>query len=98
MTELGRHLSPADVEALLARSPGGQGFRWKEVPAGAATAVWAATAPELEGKGGIYLEDSQIAQPKRVETEPSGYAAHAVDPAAAARLWAVSEETLGERF
>ena len=30
---------------------------------GAATSVWAATAPELAGRGGIYLENCQVAEP-----------------------------------
>ena len=53
----------------------------KTIPAGAATSVWAATAPELAGSGGLYLADCGIAEP----------AAWAVDPDAAARLWALSE-------
>lgn len=32
----------------------------KTVEQGAATSVWAAIAPELEGRGGLYLEDCQI--------------------------------------
>jgi hypothetical protein len=35
----------------------------KSVPQGAATTVWAAVASELEGKGGLYLDDCQIAGP-----------------------------------
>jgi hypothetical protein len=68
------------------------------VEAGAATTLYAATAPELVGRGGLYLEDCGIAEPMASETARSGYAAHAVDPQAAARLWSVSEELVGERF
>ena len=97
MTELGRHLSPEDIEELQSRAPSGN-FVWKPVPAGAATSVWAATAPELGGQGGIYLEDCHVARPRRSEDDDEGYQAWAVDPDAAARLWRVSEETLGESF
>ncbi|MFT5482023.1 MAG: NAD(P)-dependent dehydrogenase (short-subunit alcohol dehydrogenase family) [Halieaceae bacterium] len=51
---------------------------------GAATQVYVATAPALEGVSGAYFEDCN---PVRV----SG-AHHMDDPAMAARLWAVSEE------
>jgi hypothetical protein len=55
------------------------------------------TAPELTGRGALYLEDCQISG----TTPPPGSLgaeAWALDPEAAQRLWSVSEETLGERF
>jgi len=98
MTNLGRHLEKADIEELMSRVPGGQEFQWKTVESGAATSVWAATAPELDGHGGIYLEDCQIAKPKVTDDQDGGYAAHAVDPESAKRLWALSERLVGESF
>jgi len=98
MTNLGRHLQKADIEELMSRVPGGQEFHWKTVESGAATSVWAATAPELAGHGGIYLEDCQIAKPKLSDEQDGGYAAYAVDPESAKRLWALSEQLLGESF
>jgi len=98
MTELARHLTPDDIKELMERTPGDGGLEFKQVEAGAATSVYAATAPELEGRGGLYLEDCQIGEVKASETETSGYAPHAFDAEAAARLWQVSEEHLGERF
>lgn len=98
VTELGRHLTPEDVAELRARASGGSGFRWKSVEAGAATSVWAASAPELEGRGGLYLEDCGVARPKTADDAPSGYAAWALDPAAATRLWELSESMVGQRF
>lgn len=50
---------------------------------GAATTIWAATSPELEGLGGLHLEESAIAGP--------------IDATEAERLWAVSEELTGVR-
>jgi len=98
VTELGRHLSSEDIAALQARSPGGQGFHWKPVPAGAATGVWAATAPELEDRGGLYLEDCGIAAPKAARDQLTGYEPYVLDPEAAAHLWALSEEMVGQTF
>jgi len=98
MTELARHLTPDDIRELMARSPGDDGFRWKSVEAGAATSVFAATAPELEGQGGLYLEDCRIGELDEDEGSSSGYMPHAVDGDAAVRLWEVSQELLGERF
>jgi NAD(P)-dependent dehydrogenase (short-subunit alcohol dehydrogenase family) len=98
MTNLGRHLQKQDIEELMSRAPGGQGIQWKTVEQGAATSVWAATAPELAGHGGIYLEDCQIAKPKQSDDQDGGFADYAVDPESAERLWALSEELLGERF
>jgi NAD(P)-dependent dehydrogenase (short-subunit alcohol dehydrogenase family) len=97
VTELGRHLTPDDIKELMSRAPGGK-MEWKTPEQGAATSVWAATAPELEGKGGLYLDDCQIARERTSPDDPSGYEPYARDPAAARRLWTVSEELVGETF
>jgi NAD(P)-dependent dehydrogenase (short-subunit alcohol dehydrogenase family) len=97
MTELARHLQPADIETLSSRAPSG-GLRFKPVEAGAATSVWAATARELEGRGGLYLEDCGIARPASESGGEGGYEAWAVDPESARRLWRLSEELVGETF
>jgi NAD(P)-dependent dehydrogenase (short-subunit alcohol dehydrogenase family) len=96
VTELGRHLEQADVEALTARA-GDMPTSFKSIPAGAATSTWAATSAELEGRGGLYLEDCHIAE---VTDAPggNGVASYAVDPAAAERLWTLSEELVDQRF
>ena len=93
MTELSRHLSDADLTALASRVPAG-GLTLKDVSAGAATTVWAATSPDLEGRGGLYLEDCHIADVTPGDGS-GGYAPYAVDPAAAERLWAWSEAEVG---
>jgi NAD(P)-dependent dehydrogenase (short-subunit alcohol dehydrogenase family) len=97
MTDLARHLSQQDIADLMARTPGG-GLQFKTVPAGAATTVWAATAPELADRGGLYLEDCQIGVPTEGEEQLTGYQRYAVDPVAARRLWAASEAMVGETF
>ena len=73
-------------------------MRWKQPEQGAATSVWAATAPELAGRGGLYLEDCHVAGPSQDINASSGYAPWALDAAGAERLWSVSEEMVGTRF
>ena len=96
-TELGRHLVPDDVKDMLERVPGGQ-LQYKTIGAGAATSVWAATAPELAEVGGRYLEDCHVAEIRSGGDSPDGVEAYAVDSDSARRLWQVSEEMLGEHF
>ena len=69
------------------------GFKTPE--AGAATEVWAATSPQLAGRGGLYLEDCEVAEARRRDPARRGVRDYAVDPEAAARLWAVSAERTG---
>jgi hypothetical protein len=96
-TDLARHLVPEDYEHLRKRAPGGK-MRVKSVEAGAATSLFAATAPELEGRGGLYLEDCHVAQVNDAEGATEGVRSYALDPAIAKRLWSVSEAMLGQRF
>ncbi|WP_428263044.1 oxidoreductase [Haliangium sp.] len=97
VTELQRHLSQEDIDELIRNAPGGD-LRLKSIPAGAATSVYAATAPELEGRGGLYLEDCAVAERNEEEGMTSGVRSYALDPDAAQRLWSASEELLGQRF
>ena len=59
MTELSRHLQPDDF-AEMGSSMKDSGIVMKSLESGAATQVWAITAPELEGRGGLYREDCQM--------------------------------------
>jgi len=70
------------------------GFKTPEQ--GAATQVWAATSPQLDGLGGVYCEDCDIAElaPDGLEFT-GGVRSYAVDPEQAARLWALSAELTG---
>jgi NAD(P)-dependent dehydrogenase (short-subunit alcohol dehydrogenase family) len=57
----------------------------------AATTIWAATAPELTGRGGLVLEDCAEALPVGPDTHTwSGYDASVADPATARALWEYS--------
>jgi NAD(P)-dependent dehydrogenase (short-subunit alcohol dehydrogenase family) len=95
MTDLARHLGPDDFAAVQQRSPDELVF--KTVPAGAATSVYAATAPELDGQGGCYLEDCHVAPIDDTSTS-QGVRSFALDPVAAQRLWAISEEAVAAHF
>jgi NAD(P)-dependent dehydrogenase (short-subunit alcohol dehydrogenase family) len=95
VTELGRHLDRSDIEALQSRA-GEQQQQFKSIPAGAATSVWAATSPDLDGRGGLYLEDCQPGQPEQGGS--GGYSEYALDTQAAEALWRLSEELVGESF
>jgi len=97
MTDLARHLVREDYELLRSRQPGGQ-LRLKPVEAGAATAVYAATAPELEGRGALYLEDCRVAETNDDPEASGGVRSYALDAEAAKRLWTLSEEMVGRSF
>lgn len=63
----------------------------------AATSVWAATAPELEGRGGLVLEDCGEALPVGPDTHPwMGYDASIADPENARALWEHSLDLIRE--
>jgi NAD(P)-dependent dehydrogenase (short-subunit alcohol dehydrogenase family) len=94
-TNLGRHMTPEMIAALMARvTTGDSSFAWKTIPQGAATSCWAATAPELEGKGGVYCEDCHVAAVDDVSST-GGVRSYALDSVTADRLWRLSEELTG---
>ncbi|WP_327653715.1 oxidoreductase [Streptomyces sp. NBC_00483] len=73
----------------------GDGF--KTPSQGAATGLWAATSPLLAHRGGLYLEDCDVARVCAPGTpmDDGGVRAHAVDPGEAARLWDLSLAATG---
>ncbi len=108
VTDLARHLGPAELEAMgvpydeagrpkleeFAQSAGG-----KTPEQGAATSVWCATSPQIEGQGGVYCEDCDVAELAPDESQRArGVRPYAVDPEAAGRLWALSERLNDLRF
>ncbi|KAJ4336375.1 hypothetical protein N0V95_008639 [Ascochyta clinopodiicola] len=75
---------------------------FKSAEQGAATTVWGAVAKELEGRGGMYLEDCAVAGQAPAPTgDPvvdmgaPGYAAWAFDEAKEGALWKTSCEMVG---
>ena len=95
MTELTRHLTADDYAFLAGRTAG---MKFKTVEAGAATSVFAATAPELEGRGALYLEDCHVAAVNDAPDALDGVKSYALEPANSDRLWEVSEKLVGQRF
>ena len=99
MTPLQRHLSREEMTAAGWIDENGRpDDRFKTPEQGAATSCWAATSPALAGMGGVYCENRDIAKPTQPASPTArieGVDAHAVDPEAAARLWAVSAELTG---
>jgi len=96
LTDLGRHLSAAEVAAFdIMDEHGHQRLDpesgLKNIEQGAATGLWCATSPALNGKGGVYCEDSNIAPFNEPASGRKGVARWAADPELAERLWAVSE-------
>jgi len=98
-TPLQRHLAQEEmVEAGWVDADGNPDDRFKTTEQGAATSTWAATSPQLEGMGGVYCENCDIAKPTVPDSPTArfeGVDPHAIDPEAAARLWTVSAELTG---
>jgi NAD(P)-dependent dehydrogenase (short-subunit alcohol dehydrogenase family) len=66
---------------------------------GAATAVWCATSPQLNGMGGVYCENCDISQALPADaTDELGIRPWAMDPVTANRLWTLSEQLTGIAF
>jgi NAD(P)-dependent dehydrogenase (short-subunit alcohol dehydrogenase family) len=73
--------------------------RFKTPSQGASTTVWCAVSPQIEGKGGVYCEDCDIAE-LLPDTDASmrGVRSWACDPVQAQQLWALSERMTGVSF
>jgi NAD(P)-dependent dehydrogenase (short-subunit alcohol dehydrogenase family) len=99
MTNLQRHLSREEMQALGWMDERGTIRKGFKTPAqGAATAIWAATSPDLLHLGGAYCEDCQLAEPAAAGNIATGVHPHARDPEAAAKLWEVSERLVDHPF
>jgi NAD(P)-dependent dehydrogenase (short-subunit alcohol dehydrogenase family) len=74
-----------------------RGFEFKSVEAGAATQVWAATAPELADHNGAYLANCGLGV---LGADPgvNGFMPYLLDDEHAAALWQLSEELVGAPF
>ena len=89
-SNLSRHYDPGVLETL--RTSGR--YTFKTLAQGAATSIYVATAPELDGVGGRYFENCQQAvvdDPTACGTDAAGVAGYALDPQAAEQLWQESE-------
>jgi NAD(P)-dependent dehydrogenase (short-subunit alcohol dehydrogenase family) len=97
ITDLGRHLTEETINALIA-ARGDTDVKWKTVPQGAATTVWAGFVAASDAVGGRYCEDCAVAPVVEDPNESPGVMGYALDPDTAAALWALSEEMVGETF
>jgi NAD(P)-dependent dehydrogenase (short-subunit alcohol dehydrogenase family) len=100
-TELGRHMTPelvAQMQARIAASTQRTTFRFKSVPQGAATQVWAAFVAPVDAIGGRYCEDCHVCEVNDDTTSRAGVRSYALNLDRANALWRKSEEMVGERF
>jgi NAD(P)-dependent dehydrogenase (short-subunit alcohol dehydrogenase family) len=97
MTPLQRYLARDEMVAMgwIDAATGRLRDGFKTPEQGASTSVWAALGAELEGLGGLYLEDCQQALPWSNESPWQGVLPYALDREAAERLWALSAQTVG---
>ena len=98
-TPLQRHLTREEMQASgWISEDGTPDERFKTPEQGASTSTWAATNPKLDGMGGVYCENCDIAEPTEIGSPTArieGVDAHAIDPDVAARLWTVSAQLTG---
>lgn len=93
-TGLNRHMDQTQRgDALAAYGP-------RRTPEqGAATTVWCAASAQLEGLGGVYCEDVDIAEAVEPSTAATnGARPWVLDRDLAERLWTVTEELTGVAF
>ncbi|SEW28921.1 NAD(P)-dependent dehydrogenase, short-chain alcohol dehydrogenase family [Chitinophaga sp. YR573] len=104
-TDLGRVAPMALFQQMGTHDENGNIFtevaaKLKTVEQGAATSVWCATSPQLNGIGGVYCENADVAQLDEGNIEhnyndPSslrGVKPYSVDTENAGKLWTLSEE------
>ncbi|GAA5098122.1 SDR family NAD(P)-dependent oxidoreductase [Chryseobacterium ginsengisoli] len=116
-TDLKRHLTSEELSGLGVYDKDGNVIRdaskgLKTLAQGASTTVWAATSGKLNEIGGVYCENTDIAEIDKIANENhehfsermndieklSGVAAYALDEATAKRLWTISEKLTGVEF
>jgi NAD(P)-dependent dehydrogenase (short-subunit alcohol dehydrogenase family) len=91
LTGLAKFMTEDDVNALKGRA-----LQMKTPEQGAATTVWCAVSRQLDGLGGAYCQDCNIAQAVPADSKAEyGVRPWAIDPALAERLWALSEQITG---
>ncbi|WP_397452879.1 oxidoreductase [Pseudomonas sp. NA-150] len=113
VSNLARYMSEEELRAAGVIDAQGQPIldpqkNLKTPEQGAATSVWCATSPQLNGLGGVYCENCDIAPlvspevevnrsseaVRRVGSMALGVMSHAIDVNAAERLWQLSEALL----
>ncbi|MBS2027017.1 MAG: SDR family NAD(P)-dependent oxidoreductase [Deltaproteobacteria bacterium] len=90
-TELARNYDPEEFKLVVERARRIGSF--KSVEQGAATTIFCATSPLLDGIGGVYCENCDVASVK--SDGDDGVRPYAIDPENAKRLWMWSERVVG---
>src|SRR5215510_4492918 len=107
-TELARYVDAGQIEKIIEQrnrqlTAGGEApFRWKTIPQGAATSVWAGIVAPPDEIGSKYCEDCYVSEivPDSISGEAmtGGIRPYALDPNNAEALWKKSEELVEESF
>jgi NAD(P)-dependent dehydrogenase (short-subunit alcohol dehydrogenase family) len=103
-TELSRHIGDEGIKQLIervnaaTRAAGEPDFKFKTIPQGAATSVWAGVVASADDVGGRYCEDCHVAEIEPDAAKRAGVKPYALNPETAKALWAKSEEMVGERL
>jgi NAD(P)-dependent dehydrogenase (short-subunit alcohol dehydrogenase family) len=107
-TELGRHMDPSHLEAMVGQinkqlTAEGKGpFQFKTIPQGAATSVWAGVVATADEVGGRYCENCHVgkivADDVVISPISEGVRGYALEAKNSEVLWKKSEELVGESF
>jgi NAD(P)-dependent dehydrogenase (short-subunit alcohol dehydrogenase family) len=110
-TDLGRVAPMALFQQMGTHDANGDIFpevaaKLKNIKQGAATSVWCATSKQLNGLGGVYCEDADIAELDEGNithnyndpTSLRGVKSYSVDAENAKKLWTLTEEMTGISF
>jgi NAD(P)-dependent dehydrogenase (short-subunit alcohol dehydrogenase family) len=88
-----QYLTPEEIRARYYDEAGNLLPSFKTPEQGASTTVWACVAPELEGIGGLYLEDCHQGIPYDPEISTlTGYMPYALNADHAEQLWTIAEK------
>ncbi|MEO3405039.1 SDR family NAD(P)-dependent oxidoreductase [Mucilaginibacter sp. CAU 1740] len=112
-TDLGRDLSVEKLQSLGVYDAEGKVIHdpatgRKNIAQGASTTVWCATSPQLDNIGGVYCENTDVAELDPGEADPAmrvhgktkiaGVMPYAVDEQNAKQLWLMSENLTDLQF
>jgi NAD(P)-dependent dehydrogenase (short-subunit alcohol dehydrogenase family) len=104
ITDLVRYMSADAIRATGFLDDAGRPIidpdrNMKTAEQAAATSVWCATSRQLDGLGGVYCENCDVAVAVPADsTELLGVRPWAIDPGFADRLWSLSESLTGKEF
>ncbi|SFJ36257.1 NAD(P)-dependent dehydrogenase, short-chain alcohol dehydrogenase family [Paenibacillus sp. UNC496MF] len=103
ITNLSRYMTEDELRGISALNERGERVlltyddEFKTIEEGAATLVWCAVHAQLDGKGGVYCENGDIAVLTSAPFTPGVYE-RAVNDEDAERLWTLSERLTGVPF